>query len=294
MQNYLYSDHFLHMTNINQTDNSTNTPIYKPKISFLNLSIIVTLFSFIILAALIGGSIVYFQSLRYQDSVKTSSISVTGTAEKKVLYDKLTMAFTISKSGTDIAALNTQVDDLTNKAQDILTKNNIKKEDIQTNKSSYPDYGIFSSGLTIESEKNVPKKTVFDVRFSVKVKDLQNNLSLPNNIAKQLVDISVDRFEPYQYEVAGQKNICEDLKSEAIVNARENAFKQINAVGGKKIVSSQIQASGEGCDSSGFPYPIGFSANVKSETDSYQSQSPEVVTGEKNISQQVLVNFEYR
>lgn len=273
------------------TDSNPNTK--QPKHNFLNFSIITTLVSFLILAILLGGSIVYFQYLRYRDDAKTSKIEILGTAEKKVKYDKLTMGFVISKSGADSNELNKQVDELTIKAQDILAKYSIKKENIQTAKSSYPDY---SDQYTANgnSDLNNPKKTIFDARFTVKIDNLQNNLSLPNTLTKELIAIGVNQFNPYNYEIANQRAICDELKTIAIVDAREKGIKQIEAIGGEEIVSTQIQAGRDNCE--GLMYPMPYAAIDKISANPYQleTSTPEIVTGEKDITQQVSVTFEYR
>jgi uncharacterized protein YggE len=272
----------------------SNVPFAAPKKNtFLNVSIIITLFSFLALTALIGGSIVYFQYLRYQDGAKSSQINVTGSAEKKVKYDKITLSFTISKTGTDTTALNKTVDELTTKTQDILTKAGIKKNNIQTNKSSYPDYSNIY-GVEPQKDGNTNKNTVFDVRFTVKIEDLQNNLDLPNTLTKQLTDLGINRFDPYQYEIADQKSICEELKTQAITDAREKGINQIKAIGGKKIVSTQIQAGGDSCDNIFYPIPYATLGKADAISAAPISSTPEVITGEKTITQQVSVTFEYR
>lgn len=273
-------------------DSNLNTN--QPRHNFLNFSIIITLVSFLILAILLGGSIVYFQYLRYRDDAKTSKIEILGTAEKKVKYDKLTMGFVISKSGTDSNELNKQVDELTIKAQDILAKNSIKKENIQTTKSSYPDYSDLYS-TNGNPDGNRIKNTIFDARFTVKIDNLQNNLSLPNTLVKELTAIGINQFDPYNYEIANQRAICDELKTIAIKDAREKGIKQIEAIGGEEIVSTQIQAGGDNC--ADFMYPIPLLAqndNIMISSRQEQTTTPEIVTGEKNITQQVSVTFEYR
>jgi uncharacterized protein YggE len=273
------------MTEINQNTN-------QPKQNFLNLSIIITLFSFLILAVLIGGSIVYFQYLRYRNDTKTSKIDILGIAEKKVKYDKLTLSFVVSKSGTDLNELNKQIDEATFKVQELLTKNSIKKENIQNFKNSFPDYNDQYNGGTVDP--NRVKKTVFDVRFTVKIDDLQSNLSLPNNLTKDLIAIGVNQFDPYNYEIANQRAVCDDLKTTAIQNAREKGIKQIKAIGGKEIVSTQIQAGGDDCGGLMYPIPYATMDKMASNPEQTQVNVPEVSTGEKNITQQVSVTFEYR
>jgi uncharacterized protein YggE len=264
----------------------------QPRNSFLNLTVIVTLFSFLILAVLIGGSVVYFQYLRYRNDAKTSKIEIQGLAEKKIKYDKLTMGFVISKSGTDSVELNKSVDELTVKVQDLLAKNSIKKENIQSTKNSYPDYSDQYNGGTVDPNK--VKKTIFDVRFTIKIEDLQSNLSLPNKLTSELTTIGVAQFDPYNYEIANQRAICDELKTIAIKDAREKGEKQIKAIGGNEIVSTQIQAGGDNCSEFLYPMPYSTMDKMGANPDQLQSSSPEVITGEKNITQQVSVTFEYR
>ncbi|MBC7472285.1 MAG: SIMPL domain-containing protein [candidate division SR1 bacterium] len=266
----------------------------EPRYNFLNFSIIVTLFSFLILAMLLGGSVVYFQYLRYKSEAKTSKIEILGIAEEKVKYDKLTMAFVISKSGTDSSELNKQIDELTIKALDMLAKNAIKKENIQTVKNSYPDYSD-QYKTNSNSDLGKVKKTIFDVRFTVKIDDLQNNLNLPNTLAKELTAIGVNQFDPYNYEITNQRAICDELKTDAIVDAHEKGVTQIKAIGGNEIVSTQIQAGGDSCTN--FIYPIPFLVQddkMMANPSQGQITTTEVVAGEKNITQQVTVTFEYR
>jgi uncharacterized protein YggE len=264
----------------------------QPKHNFLNLSIVVTLFSFFILSLLVGGSVVYFQYLRYKSDAKTSKIDIVGVAEKKIKYDKLTMGFVISKSGTDASELNKQVDELTIKAQDILSKNSIKKENIQSSKNSYPDYN--DQFLIGTAEQNKEKKTVFENRFTVKIEDLQNNLSLPNNLTKALTAIGINQFDPYSYAITNERAVCDELKTTAIKDAREKGNTQIKAIGGTEVVSTQILSGGDNCAAIMYPIAYGVADKFSLTTAPSQVTAPEVVTGEKNITQEVSVTFEYR
>jgi uncharacterized protein YggE len=283
---FLMSNH-LDSPQQNNQNNSGRNP-------FLNLSIIITLFSFLAITALIGASVVYFQYLKYRNDEKTSKIEVQGSAEKKVKYDKLTMSFTISKAGIDTVETNRLVDELSVKTLAILQKNGITKENIQNSKNSYPDYtDIYNPAGTGDSIKE--KKTIFETRYVIKIEDLQTNLEAPNKITQELVAIGVDRFDSYQYEVINQKQICEELKTEAITNARNQGVKQIKAIGGKEIVSSQIQTGADNCG--GLMFPIPYASSIDKVTlgpAADANLSPDVVTGEKTISQQIIVTFDYR
>jgi uncharacterized protein YggE len=263
----------------------------QPKNNFLNLAIIITLFSFLALTVLIGGSVVYFQYLKYRSDARTSKIDILGISEQKIKYDKLTMGFVVSKTGTDSSELNKSVDELTVKAQDILTKNSIKKENIQTVKNSYPAY----TDLNIDGTPAIrPKNTVFEVRFTIKIDNLQSNLSLPNTLTNELTAIGVNQFDSYNYEIANQKALCDDLKTAAIQNAREKGVKQIKAIGGNEIVSTQIQAGNDDCAGGMYSMPYATFDKISAIPDQAKSTSPEIVTGEKTMTQQVSVTFEYR
>jgi uncharacterized protein YggE len=246
-------------------------------------------FAFFVLLSLVGTTWIYFQYVALQDSRPTSSVSVSGSAKEKVKYDTAKLAFYVTKKGDDIAKLNTEVDESYSKVTDILKAKNISTGDIQSSKSSYPDYS-FNPATGAQSAQ----QTIVENRISVTIKDIQKNLTLPNELTDELTKNGVTRFDPYQYEFKDSKQVCERLKTKAIEDARTKGISQIKALGGSAIVKTQLQ-DGNNCDNQfgGYPVPY-FAEKAVSATGDRVQQAPEVFTGEKELIQDVLVTFEYR
>jgi uncharacterized protein YggE len=246
-------------------------------------------FTFFVLISLLGATWIYFQFVALQDSRPTSSVSITGSAKEKVKYDTAKLAFYITKKGEDIAKLNTEVDETSTKIKDILKSKNIPTSDIQSAKSSYPDYSFNPTTGTQSTQQ-----TIVENRISVTIADIQTKLSLPNELTDELTKNGVTRFDPYQYEFKDSKQVCEKLKTKAIEDARTRGISQIKALGGNSIVKTQLQ-DGNNCDNQfgGYPVPY-FADKAVSATGGSVQQAPEVFTGEKELVQDVSVMFEYR
>jgi uncharacterized protein YggE len=247
------------------------------------------LYTFVVVL-LLGITLSTAAILYYLDSRPTSQITVQGKATKTIKYDKVTLNFYIQKRGTAVPELNTDADNDTTKTTDYLKTLGIKTENIQTSKNSYEDFIPTFAPTT--SEQNY-KVSVVEVRVTVKIPDLQNNLDLPNKITAEVVNYGVKRFDSNSYEVSNETAICEELKDQAIKDARSKAEKRISSLSNGKIVKTNLQDFNS-CDNL---FPRYYSLdNLKSSAPAapIANPTPEVFTGQKEITQELTLVADYR
>jgi uncharacterized protein YggE len=252
-------------------------------------TIIAIFLGFFVISALVGTTWIYFQYVSLQDSRPSSSVAVNGQAKKTIKHDTAKLSFVISKQGENVSELNKMIDETTSKAIAILKSKNISDNDIQTSKSSYPEYSF-----SPDSKQGEPKLTNTENRISVTISDIQTKLSLPNELTSELTSIGITRFDPYQYETKNIEKICDELKTLAIQDAKEKAKSQIQAIGGKTVIKSQINDQSQCGNNAAYPLPYLSSKDIAVSSERVGGGGLDVFTGERELEQVVNVVFEYR
>ncbi len=246
-------------------------------------------FAFFIIAAMLSLVWIFSIYTGIQNALPSSTISVIGSSKQTVGYDSAKLTFYITKQGADISTLNKDVDDITTKAQDYLVSQSISKSDIQTAKSSYPDYNYGP----ISSEPS-NQKTVVENRITITLNEISSKKDKPNLITQELIKLGVTRFDPYQYELKDAEAICETLKTNAIKDAKQKSEERVKAIGGKVIIKTEVNDTAPCNNQFGYPMPYFADAKISAAPSEMGSGVPEVLTGEKELKQEVTIVTTYR
>ena len=174
----------------------------------------------------------------WERNLPISVLTVQGQATKKVQYDKVTVNLTISLVGSDVNSLNSEIDSKTNKIIEYLNKQGIQNNDIQTSKTSYPDYQpiVYSNA---KDEENEPQTRV-ETNFTVVFNNFKNDASLPNKVIAEATKLGVNRFGAFSYDFADNKKVCSVVEDEATKDAFKIANNRIKALGGGRIVKKTV------------------------------------------------------
>lgn len=256
---------------------------YPPHRGYTVNTFLFALFILIISIGLVGGTVYLFKT--YENSLPTSTITVTGTSEQKVMFDKATTTLYITQRGTDVNQLNGLVDKATIEVLNYLESQGVANDDIQSNKNSYPDYSMpepLVPQLTAESNQtqaspksdraavtistppsnpatSMPVRTqarnmIVEASIKVVFDDISSDPSEPNQILNEVTRLGVTRYDNLMYEIQNKDTICEDLKNEAISDAIKKGRDTASALGGKKIIRYEVNQI-QGCDN-GYLWPM--------------------------------------
>jgi len=252
----------------------------KKQISYTN--IILSLLTLIILFfGILAGIFIW------QNSKPISTINVTGEAGKDITPDSYSINFGLEEKGNEISTLNNKVDQKTKDILEYLGTLGINKEQIKTNKSSYPNYTYLPTG------ENKENGEVVYISFEIKVENKPELTAKLNDITQKLTELGVTNINPTNYEISSEKRkqICSELEEQATKEAFDKAEKQIKNLGGGKIVRKQITGGGSTC-TDGTVYPM--YAAVSSEPTKDAKSSPEVMTGQQKIQASINLVVDYR
>jgi uncharacterized protein YggE len=221
----------------------------------------------------------------YDNTRPISTLSVTDTLKKKVKPDQATVQLFISQTGTDLVKMNKENDAITVKVTDFLIKSGVSKDKIKTNKSSYPDYSFESATDTTKAPKLTVAETTMDVEFV----SLDNN---PNAILEKTVELGVTKYGQFSYKTKNVKDLCDALETEAEKSAKAKADNKVSNLGGKIVKIQYNTTFTSNCgENSSLPY----NSTTKSDDFNFsQSEAPELMTGEQEISATANLNVEYR
>jgi len=139
-------------------------------------------------------------------------ITVTGTAEIRVVPDEATLTFGVDSHDRDLAAAKAQNDGLVRKVLAAARAAGVDEKDIQT------------STLTLSanySEEKVPRLLGYEVEQTITLK--LKNLSKYESLMTELLQAGVNRLEGVQFAVAEPRKYNDEARAGALRAAREKA-----------------------------------------------------------------------
>jgi uncharacterized protein YggE len=269
-----------------QENKSQNTFQDKAKFSSqqtLSLVLIVSLIALIVLAII--TVFIFWQSNR-----PTNNLNIQSSIKEKITPDKVVLNFTMTQKGENVSKMNQEIDQKTTEIINYLTSKGIDKSDIVSRKTSYPDYDY---PILEQNSKDQTQMQNVSVNFEVTLENLTDNFELPNQILEEVTKLGVNELGWSNYEISNQREICQEMETKALEQARDLAEKRIKALGGTKIVSIQV-SSIYGCEN-GFARPFyGKDMTVSEGAMSSDMQRPEILTGTQELNIQADINVEYR
>jgi uncharacterized protein YggE len=229
----------------------------------------------------------------WERNLPISVLTVQGQATKKVQYDKVTVNLTISLVGSDVNSLNSEIDSKTNKIIEYLNKQGIQNNDIQTSKTSYPEYQPIVYSMPVRDGENTTQTRV-ETNFTVVFNNFKQDASLPNKVIAEATKLGVNRFGSFNYDFADNKKVCADLEDEATKDAFKIANDRIKALGGGRIVKKTVNLLNN-CGNNNYPYPYATMGKADASAVSASSESaPSVLGGEQELTSTVDLTVEYK
>jgi uncharacterized protein YggE len=229
----------------------------------------------------------------WERNLPISVLTVQGEATKKVQYDKVTVNLTISLVGSDVNSLNSEIDSKTNKIIEYLNKQGIQNNDIQTSKTSFPDYQpiVYSSPTKDGSDIT---QTRVETNFTVVFNNFKQDPSLPNKVIAEATKLGVNRFGAFSYDFEDNKKVCSDLEDEATKNAFKTANDRIKALGGGRIVKKTVNLLNN-CGNNNYSYPYATIGKADIAPISVSGETaPSVLGGEQELTSTVDLTVEYK
>ena len=292
--------------------------VSKSKSRFVLMAIIAATVIGLMLMLGVGAAVWYL----IDKTTPVSVLSVQGKSSKKIAYDQVSVNLTISLVGSNVEALNTEIDTKTVKLLDYLKSQNVAENQIQTNKSSYPDYDQPNypidatnpmvspvdlpepTGFTppsiptnpISKPAPVPseRKTRVENNFIITFTDFAENPSKPNKVVSEATKLGVNRFGSFNYNFKDNKAVCQELENEATKDAFNRATDRIKSLGGGRIVKRTTNLLGS-CGGSNYPIYEGY--NMMAKVDSIASSSnpvPTLLGGQQELFSMVELTVEYK
>jgi uncharacterized protein YggE len=249
----------------------------------LPLVLILSLIALIVLAII--TVFIFWQSNR-----PTNNLNIQSSIKEKITPDKVLLNFTMTQKGQNVSEMNQEIDQKTTEIINYLTSKGIDKSDIVSRKTSYRDYDY---PILEQNSKDQTQMQNVSVNFEVTLENLTDNFELPNQILEEVTKLGVNELGWSNYEISNQREICQEMETKALEQARDLAEKRIKALGGTKIVSIQV-SSIYGCEN-GFARPFyGKDMAVSEGAMSSDMQRPEILTGTQELNIQADINVEYR
>lgn len=222
----------------------------------------------------------------------TSTLTVQGKASRRLSPDTARITFYVTESGTDLNVLNRNLDQKISRLEDYLKSKGIDSTDITVNKSSYPEYNSMPAP---EPDPATPQRIRAEASFAIVFRDLPNRGDLPNTVLQEVVSLGVTRFDPYGFEFDNREEICRELQTEAISDGFVTAEKQMQALGGRRIIRRNLEGM-SGCDQDYRVFPMYAEASMPAMSDpgSQNQTPPKLTTGEQELVSQVSIQLTYR
>ena len=229
--------------------------------------------------------------LLWDFSRPVSVINVLGKASEKVKPDKIGLYFTTSARDASQEKANTENDEKTKKAIEILKGENIEENKIETRKNIYPDYNyppVYSS-IASENVKQPDRIYRAETGFEVEIK-INEDTQIINRLSEKLTAVGIENFNQNQSDVSNKEEICKNLEYKAIENALAESEKKIKALGGGQIKKKEISTINN-CGN-GNNYMMMMRSGAGGAT--MDSAAPSVLTGENELIVEVNVAVSYK
>lgn len=234
------------------------------------------------LAILVAASaFAFFQYQEYQDNKPTSSFTVQGSSSREIKAGQATLRFSIEQSGQDVEVLNQLVDQNAQEIESYLVSVGISDQDIQINKNSYEDY--YYNDTSAEN-----RSWVVTVSVEALLKDLQSVNS--NEVYNQITTLGARNIQPLDFKLDNRKEICEELLTEAIANARYKVDARLEALGGEEVVETNFEELSD-CDQNGY-YPVFYDAAIAESSEG--PNAPDILRGSQELQSTINLQVEYR
>lgn len=223
-------------------------------------------------------------------SLPVSVLTVQGESSKKIKYDKVSINLTISIVGNDVSSLNSEIDTKTNKVINYLKSQNIAEDQIQTNKSSFPDYEL--NNFSEELDNKMPRQTRFESNFTITFIDFGQDKAKPNKVIAEVTKLGVNRFGGFNYDFNDNKKVCSDLENSAIEDGLKKAEDRVKFLGGSRITKKSVDLFSGCLDNQYSTLPF---ATPGSQSENVQGITPPpALGGEQEISRTVQLIIEYK
>ena len=168
------------------------------------------------------------------DTKATRTIGVQGKATKKVTPDEINISFGGNYTDKDILALQNKAHKAVNKATEEIKALGIEEKDISTNNYNIaPEYDYSTNSI---------KNYRIQIRMQVTIHDLDKNEDLASKVLEKAISAGLNEVYYLQYNISNRDEIMEQLKDEAIQNAKENKKHQEEVLGVKlgKLVRTSL------------------------------------------------------
>ena len=234
----------------------------------------------ILLLILMFGLLALF-TVPFFGASSTSSFSVQSRAERNVVPDTAVVTLTVSESGGNPTELNTSLDEKTAKVTEYLASEDVEHT---VNKNSY-DRSYWEDG-----EQN-PVQIQSQIRATFK--DIPSDPTRVNTILTEAINLGVDTFYGFQFEVSNRTQICDELETEALNSLKEKSENQKSLLDIKRTLATEISVINSSCNNSYGGYPIAFQEDALS-SESDQRPNISISGQDQTLSVEYIMNIRYR
>ncbi len=212
-----------------------------------------------------------------------NDFTVTGTAKKYVTPDKAEVTIGTIVEGTDVKKVQSDATTRINAAVDSVKGLGIEEKDIQT------------SGFNLTPKRNTSNDITgysIDISVKVTVRGVQPKDEKVGKVVSAGTDAGLNEVRSLNFSIEDQEKIQDQLKLEAIDNAKARAQELADQSG---LRLGKVKNVG---DNSYYPYYYG-SANYEMAGDTAKSTAPsapvvEVQPGQFELSSTVTLTYEIR
>lgn len=231
----------------------------------------------IVTVLLLAGLIASIVMWKPWQSTSTRTVAVTGESSSKAEPDEFQFNPTYQKKGADRAAIQKELTDKINEVVAKLKELGIDESDISLASSTYDNF--YNDG-TNEVTSNTLTISVYDKDLSQRVSDYLATTT-PEGQISPYATFSKDK----------QKEVEEQLRSEAIADAKKKAEQMATDLGAKlgKVESITDQTGGGGV----FPMLTRSGGASEIAVDAVSSSLP-VLSGKQELSYSVQVTYQIK
>ncbi len=194
-------------------------------------------YALVILGVLVSSIIFYAVVIKpSEDSDTSNTYSVQGTASRKVTPDSAVVTIGTIMEDTNIINLQNKANEKVNLALKDIKALGIKEEDIETNNYTVePDY-----------DKDNEKITGYSINVALKItiKNTKPEDNAISNVIAKATSAGLNEVRNLTYFIEDEEKILNDLKLEAIDDAKGKANDQADKAGLKLGKIKNIQESG--------------------------------------------------
>jgi uncharacterized protein YggE len=207
------------------------------------------------------------------DKVPPRTVTVTGTAEVKVVPDRAVIELGVEKEDPSASVAKHAEDATARRILASLRANGIDEKDIQTTYLSLQPRVNYRKGIRISSYFQAEQT------MSVTVRDLAKLDAL----LESLIKAGGNRIDSIHYETTDSRKYRDQARELAVKAAREKAEALAKALGQEIGKATSIEETSE---------PVDMYANLSLTTRSRGVAEPSLAPGQQSISASVTVSFD--